>query len=61
MTVGETLLAQITPLMEGLRGRLMADSPMSKITWFQVGGPADVLFQPVDEDDLALFFEEFTC
>ena len=57
MTAGEVLLAQITPLMDGVRGRLMADSPMSKITWFQVGGPADVLFQPADEDDLALFLK----
>ncbi|MFK5981127.1 MAG: UDP-N-acetylmuramate dehydrogenase [Rhizobiaceae bacterium] len=58
MTIGEALLAQIMPLMEGVRGRLMADSLMSKITWFQVGGPADVLFQPVDEDDLALFLRK---
>ncbi|PCI05500.1 MAG: UDP-N-acetylenolpyruvoylglucosamine reductase [Hyphomicrobiales bacterium] len=57
MTAGEKLLAQITPLMEGLRGRLIADSPMSKITWFQVGGPVDVLFQPADEVDLALFLK----
>ena len=28
---------------------------MSKLTWFRVGGPADVLYQPADEEDLAHF------
>jgi len=31
---------------------------MAKITWFQVGGPADILFQPADEDDLAQFLKQ---
>jgi UDP-N-acetylmuramate dehydrogenase len=37
------------------RGDLEADAPMARYTWFKVGGPADVLFQPADADDLALF------
>lgn len=57
MSSGEELLAEIAPALEGVRGRISADAPMSKITWFQVGGPADVLFQPADEDDLALFLQ----
>ncbi|MEE9314737.1 MAG: UDP-N-acetylmuramate dehydrogenase [Rhizobiaceae bacterium] len=40
-----------------IRGRLTPDAPMSKITWFQVGGPADLLFSPADEDDLATFLK----
>ncbi|MDA8870672.1 UDP-N-acetylmuramate dehydrogenase [Rhizobiaceae bacterium] len=36
-----------------LRGRATWDAPMSKVTWFQVGGPADLLYSPADEDDLA--------
>ena len=38
-----------------LRGRLTANAPMADITWFRVGGPADVLFMPADEVDLAYF------
>lgn len=38
-----------------IRGRLTPNAEMSKITWFQVGGPADLLFSPADEEDLALF------
>src|ERR1700712_4446210 len=39
----------------GVRGRLTPGADMSAVTWFRVGGPADLLFQPADEDDLALF------
>ncbi|MBP2495149.1 UDP-N-acetylmuramate dehydrogenase [Methylobacterium sp. PvP062] len=36
-----------------LRGRLLADQPLADLTWFRVGGPAEVLFTPADEEDLA--------
>jgi UDP-N-acetylmuramate dehydrogenase len=38
-----------------LRGRLLARQPLAPLTWFRVGGPAEVLFTPADEDDLAYF------
>ena len=28
------------------------------MTWFRVGGPAEVLFSPADEDDLAYFLAD---
>jgi len=43
--------------MPDLRGRLKANAPMSEITWFRVGGPAQILYTPADEDDLAYFFK----
>ena len=36
-----------------LRGRLLANHDMAGLTWFRVGGPAQVLFTPADEADLA--------
>jgi UDP-N-acetylmuramate dehydrogenase len=36
-----------------LRGRLLANQEMAGLTWFRVGGPAQVLFTPADEADLA--------
>lgn len=54
-SAGEALLERLSGELGGLRGRLQADADMSKLTWFRVGGPADLLFQPADEDDLALF------
>ena len=38
-----------------VRGRLLRDEPLGPFTWFRVGGPAEVLFLPADEDDLADF------
>src|SRR6516165_224609 len=38
-----------------LRGRLVANAAIAETTWFRVGGPAQALFSPADEDDLAYF------
>ena len=38
-----------------VRGTLTPDRPLADLTWMRVGGPADVLFQPADVDDLAAF------
>jgi len=38
-----------------VRGKLLRDEPLGPYTWFRVGGNADVLFIPADEDDLAQF------
>jgi UDP-N-acetylmuramate dehydrogenase len=45
-------LAAATP---GLRGALEANAPMAPLSWFRTGGPAQVLFTPLDEEDLATF------
>jgi UDP-N-acetylmuramate dehydrogenase len=37
------------------RGKLILDAPLAPYTWLRVGGPADVLFLPEDEEDLAQF------
>lgn len=41
-----------------VRGRISRDAPLGGLTWFRVGGPAEVLFRPADVDDLAQFL---TC
>src|SRR5688572_9962738 len=38
-----------------VRGRLTSDAPLAAVTWFRVGGMAEVLFRPADVDDLAAF------
>ncbi|HOZ32274.1 MAG TPA: UDP-N-acetylenolpyruvoylglucosamine reductase, partial [Tabrizicola sp.] len=37
------------------RGVLTPDRSLADLTWLRVGGPADWLFQPADEADLAAF------
>lgn len=44
--------------MPELRGKLVANQPLANITWFRVGGPAQILFTPADESDLAYFLKE---
>lgn len=41
--------------LPSVRGKLIEQAPLAPYTWFRVGGPADVLFLPVDEDDLVEF------
>lgn len=50
---GEKLLARLPKP----RGRIEANAPLADLTWFRVGGPAEVLFTPADEDDLALMLK----
>jgi UDP-N-acetylmuramate dehydrogenase len=49
------ITSDLKAAMPQLRGRLLANQPLAELTWFRVGGPAQVLFTPVDEDDLAYF------
>jgi len=51
------LTSELKAAMPQLRGRLLANQPLAELTWFRVGGPAQVLFTPADEDDLAYFLK----
>src|ERR1700722_9084729 len=41
--------------MPDLRGRPLPNQSLAELTWFRVGGPAQLLFMPEDEADLAYF------
>lgn len=41
-----------------LRGKLIENASLSAFTWLRVGGPADLLFLPKDEADLAMFLAQ---
>ena len=47
--------AQLARRLPAVRGRIELDKSLAEFTWFRVGGPADVLFTPADEEDLAGF------
>ncbi len=49
MSVSEVIRAAA----QRVRGRIAFDAPIAEATWFRVGGPAEALFSPADEDDLA--------
>jgi UDP-N-acetylmuramate dehydrogenase len=52
---GGKLLSKLGGRLAHIRGRIVPDAEMDKITWFRAGGLAEILFQPADEDDLADF------
>jgi len=49
------ILPTLKTRMSRLRGRLIANQPLADLTWFRVGGAAQVLFMPEDEPDLSYF------
>src|SRR5262245_41150485 len=49
------LVPELAARLPELRGRLAANQLLADITWFRVGGPAQVLFVPADALDLAYF------
>jgi UDP-N-acetylmuramate dehydrogenase len=48
---GDALIRRLPPV----RGALEPMRPLADLTWLRVGGPAEVLFQPADAEDLAAF------
>src|SRR6266853_6195518 len=47
--------------MSQLRGRLVPNQPLAELTWFRVGGPAQLLFMPEDEQDLSYFLAHLSA
>jgi len=44
--------------LPAVRGQYQKGVKLARYTWFRVGGPAEVLFVPADEDDLAAFLAD---
>jgi UDP-N-acetylmuramate dehydrogenase len=51
------LAARLKAELPDLRGRLVEGASLADVTWFRVGGPAEVLFAPADEADLGYFLK----
>jgi len=49
----DDIVPRLKEQLPKLRGRLLANEPLAPLTWFRVGGPAQALFMPEDEEDLA--------
>ena len=51
------LIPLLQPWISEVRGRLIPNQLLSEVTWFRVGGPAQLFFTPADEADLAFFLK----
>jgi UDP-N-acetylmuramate dehydrogenase len=49
------IAADLKAQMPLLRGRLIPNQPLAELTWFRVGGSAQIVFMPEDENDLGYF------
>src|ERR1044072_3207582 len=47
------IIPDLKSKLPDLRGRLLANQSLAGLTWFRGGGPAQALFMPEDEADLA--------
>lgn len=54
------LAADLAKRLPNLRGRMAANAPLADITWFRVGGPAQILLTPADEADLAYALQQLS-
>ncbi|MCR9256305.1 MAG: UDP-N-acetylmuramate dehydrogenase [Alphaproteobacteria bacterium] len=48
-------MTKLIDRLPDVRGRYTENADLAKTTWFKVGGPAEILFRPADEADLAEF------
>lgn len=51
------LLPRFSGWIDDVRGRLVSNQLLNEITWFRVGGPAQLFFMPADEADLQYFLK----
>jgi UDP-N-acetylmuramate dehydrogenase len=54
---GTALQTRLAACLPDLRGRMQAEAPLKDFTWFRAGGPAELLYSPADEADLAYFLK----
>lgn len=48
---------EVLDLLSTLKGKVLFNEPLAKHTWLGVGGPADVMFSPLNADDLSFFLK----
>lgn len=51
------LMPELADWAGDIRGNLIANHPLASVSWFRVGGPAQLFFEPANESDLALFLK----
>ncbi len=57
MMAAATTQGRLIERLPEVRGRYRENADLARVTWFRVGGPAEVMFRPADADDLAAFLK----
>ena len=51
------LIAQIKKIESKISGKILFDENLSKYSWFNLGGPAKVIFKPINLNELSIFLK----
>ena len=51
------LTSQIKEISKKISGKILFNENLSKLSWFNIGGPAKVVFKPKDLNELSLFLK----
>ena len=52
------LINQIQSIIDKFNGKIFLNVNLSKFSWFNVGGPASVLFKPKNLSELSFFLKQ---
>ena len=53
-----TIIQQIENIKKKFSGKISFNESLSKLSWFNLGGPAKVLFRPKNLKELSIFLRE---
>ena len=52
------LFSQIKEIRSKISGKILFDENLSKYSWFNLGGPARVIFKPKNLNELSIFLKK---
>ena len=52
-----SLISQIKEIEKKISGQILFDESLSKYSWFNLGGPAKVIFKPKNLNELSIFLK----
>jgi UDP-N-acetylmuramate dehydrogenase len=53
------LISQIKEIKKKISGKILFDESLSKHSWFNLGGPAKIIFKPKNLNELSIFLKNF--
>ena len=59
MMAARRIRTDLAERLPRVRGRYDVMADLGRMTWFRVGGPAEVLYSPADVEDLAAFLKNW--
>ena len=53
------LISEIKKIEKEISGKILFDESLSKHSWFNLGGPAKIIFKPKNLNDLSFFLKNY--